>query len=112
MIMKDDIQLRAIMRWVVILTATAVGSMIFCAIWQGGLAFLKHQYLDGSKSPLAPSNYLPPEPRLQPDPTSDMVTFRLQEENLLNTYGWIDQPEGVVRLPIDRAIELTAKELK
>jgi hypothetical protein len=26
------------------------------------------------------------------------------------TYGWIDQPKGVVRLPIDRAIELTVKE--
>lgn len=26
------------------------------------------------------------------------------------TYGWIDQSKGVVRLPVDRAIELTVKE--
>lgn len=27
------------------------------------------------------------------------------------TYGWVDQPQGVVRLPVDRAIELTARDL-
>lgn len=26
------------------------------------------------------------------------------------TYGWVDQPKGVVRLPVERAIELTVKE--
>lgn len=26
------------------------------------------------------------------------------------SYGWVDQPAGVVRLPIDRAIELTVRE--
>ena len=29
----------------------------------------------------------------------------------LSTYAWIDQKAGVVRLPIDRAMELTAKEM-
>ena len=28
-----------------------------------------------------------------------------------NSYGWIDQSKGVVRLPIDRSIELTKQEL-
>ncbi len=26
------------------------------------------------------------------------------------TYGWVDQPKGVVRLPIERAIQLTVQE--
>lgn len=29
----------------------------------------------------------------------------------LNSYGWIDQNGGVVRLPIDRAIELTLADI-
>ena len=28
----------------------------------------------------------------------------------LNSYGWISQPEGVVHLPIERAMELMAAE--
>lgn len=28
-----------------------------------------------------------------------------------STYGWIDQKAGVVRLPIERAMELTAREM-
>lgn len=27
-----------------------------------------------------------------------------------STYGWVDQSAGVVRLPLDRAMELTAQE--
>ena len=27
------------------------------------------------------------------------------------TYGWVNQPDGVVRIPIERAMELTVREL-
>jgi lysylphosphatidylglycerol synthetase-like protein (DUF2156 family) len=33
-----------------------------------------------------------------------------QAERDGNSYGWIDQKAGVVRLPIDRAIELTVRD--
>jgi hypothetical protein len=29
----------------------------------------------------------------------------------LNSYGWVDQQNGVVRIPIQRAMELTVQEL-
>ncbi len=32
-------------------------------------------------------------------------------KELLSTYGWVDQSGGIVRVPIDRAMELTIKEL-
>lgn len=35
-----------------------------------------------------------------------------REEMELNSYGWVDQENGVVRIPIDRAIELLANESK
>jgi len=53
---------------------------------------------------------VPPPPRLQIDEAGDMAAFRRRETALLNSYSWIDQERGVVRLPIDRAIELTAAE--
>lgn len=48
----------------------------------------------------------PPSPRIQPDPRVDMRTYADSQEKLLNTYGWIDRQNGIVRLPIDRAMEL------
>jgi hypothetical protein len=50
-----------------------------------------------------------PMPRLQPDETADMNKFRVREEEILNSYGWVDQQAGKVRIPIERAMELVAK---
>ncbi len=36
---------------------------------------------------------------------------RAKEQAAATSYGWVDQPKGVVRLPIDRAIELTVRDL-
>jgi hypothetical protein len=51
---------------------------------------------------------LPPEPRLQTAPTQDLATLLAREDAVLGGYGWVDRKAGVVRLPIDRAIELVA----
>lgn len=34
-----------------------------------------------------------------------------QQDEMATTYGWVNQAEGVVRIPVDRAIELTVQEL-
>ena len=39
-----------------------------------------------------------------------LVDHRAKEQAEASSYGWIDQKAGVVRLPIDRAIALTAEE--
>lgn len=50
-----------------------------------------------------------PEPRLETDEPREIRAFRVQEEQTLHSYGWVDQPAGVVRIPIDRAMELVAQ---
>ena len=50
-----------------------------------------------------------PEPRLQDNPQADMRTMREKEETILNHYGWVDPNRGVVRIPIDRALDLVAE---
>ncbi len=35
--------------------------------------------------------------------------MRAAEEKILHSYGWIDQQKGIVRIPIERAMELTAQ---
>ncbi|AOS45017.1 hypothetical protein Verru16b_02086 [Lacunisphaera limnophila] len=39
-----------------------------------------------------------------------LAELRTKEQSAATTYGWVDQPKGVVRLPIDRAIELTVRD--
>lgn len=34
-------------------------------------------------------------------------TLAAEKQRQLSTYGWVDRQRGVVRLPIDRAIDLT-----
>lgn len=55
------------------------------------------------------SSKLPPEPRLEVTPITDLEAMRAAEDKILNSYGWIDQPHGVVRIPIDRAMDLLAQ---
>lgn len=50
-----------------------------------------------------------PQPRLETDEPREITAFRTQEEQTLHSYGWVDQSAGVVRIPIDRAMELLAQ---
>jgi hypothetical protein len=49
-------------------------------------------------------------PALQVDPVTDMKAMDAREAQLLNSYGWVDKGAGIVRIPIERAIELTAEQ--
>jgi FtsZ-interacting cell division protein ZipA len=49
------------------------------------------------------------EPRLEINERTEINQFRLQEEQRLHSYGWVDESAGVVRIPIDRAMQLIAE---
>lgn len=40
----------------------------------------------------------------------NLADLNARNAELLDNYAWIDQNKGIVRLPIDRAIELTIRE--
>jgi len=44
------------------------------------------------------------------DRKARLTEHRTKEHAEGTTYGWVDQPAGIVRLPIDRAIELTVRD--
>ena len=47
-----------------------------------------------------------PEPRLENDETNQLDGIRIGEEQKLNSYDWVDQKTGTVRIPIERAMDL------
>ena len=52
----------------------------------------------------------PPAPRIQASPATDLRDLRAYEDSQLNSYGWVDKQKGTVRIPIERAIELVARQ--
>lgn len=49
----------------------------------------------------------PPSPRLQTQPFKDVYMLKSEQRSVLHGYGWVDKANGVVHIPIDRAMELT-----
>jgi hypothetical protein len=50
-----------------------------------------------------------PEPRLESTERTEIDPFRMREEKTLNSYGWVDEKAGLVRIPIERAMQLVAE---
>jgi hypothetical protein len=48
----------------------------------------------------------PPLPRLQANPQADLARMRFDAEEQLRSFGWADRPNGIVRIPIERAMDL------
>jgi len=50
-----------------------------------------------------------PAPQLETDERDQLNNIRLHEEQILNTYGYVDQSAGIVRIPIEHAMDLIAQ---
>ena len=53
----------------------------------------------------------PPAPRLQTQPFKDVYLLKQGQNERLDGFGWSDQPNGFVHIPIERAMELTREQL-
>jgi hypothetical protein len=100
-------------RTVVLLgTGILIGTWIF--VW---LLYYFYAYLMQSRAEAGPPAaerasgkvLVPPEPRIQSSPSSDLRAMRASEDTQLNSYGWVDRPNGIVSIPIESAIQLTAQ---
>jgi hypothetical protein len=87
------------------------GVLLCCLVIAGLLVsggvfhyFVGHQGLGPPASPFEDVRMLPPEPRLQVSAPKDLKQYKGAQGEILNSYGWVDQKAGVVRIPIDRAM--------
>jgi hypothetical protein len=63
-----------------------------------------------SESPFADTRQLPLGPQLQVNPREDWLKFREEQEKSLETYAWENRSTGIVRVPIEEAMELLVKK--
>ena len=47
-----------------------------------------------------------PSPKLEEDERGQLNGIHLSEEKTLYSYGWVDEKAGIVRIPIERAMDL------
>jgi hypothetical protein len=104
---KRDVSVRAIVLFGVGLFLTLI-LVVLLMTWLFGY-FARTQSLGPPASPFTDARVLPPNPRLQVEPGRDWAKFRAEQEQALNTYGWVDRNPGVVQIPIERAMDLIAE---
>ena len=59
-----------------------------------------------ANQPPAPQDF--PAPALQTDPRGDLARFLAEQREGLEGYGWVDRAQGLVRIPVRRAMEIQA----
>jgi hypothetical protein len=89
----------------------ALSTVTFVSMgWLFSFFAARQTKIDVLPSPLADPRQLPPEPRLQVAPAQDLQKMRATEDAVLQSYDWVDREAGIVRIPIDRAIEVLAEK--
>jgi hypothetical protein len=87
----------------------AIALVVMCLIALALLFGVFRYFLSQEGGKAEKAVRMPPAPQLQTTPALDLKAIRAAEEQVLNSYGWVDLQKGVVRLPIGRAIDLLAK---
>jgi hypothetical protein len=62
--------------------------------------------INGLQAAPAPT---PPAPALEAESGQTLDPYRAMVQQKLNSYGWVDRSSGIIRIPIDRAIDLAAQ---
>jgi hypothetical protein len=104
-----DVDLSGAYRFIVVMVAFL--AVVFAGIWFTYVSWRGGAVPGAPVSPVAvrEGDRLPPLPRLQTTPYTDLKAFKASEDQVLQTYAWVDKEQGVVRIPVDRAIELLAE---
>ena len=85
------------------LTVVVVGFIVY-----GTFRYLAaHPVTSAQSNPMTVfDSQIPPAPRIEEHPAIEIQQLHVQEDQTLSTYGWMDKSKGVVRIPLDRAMEL------
>jgi hypothetical protein len=107
---ESDVNVAGVVVFVVVLVVVAV--LIQGAVWVLYRQFERTAARSATvEFPLAATamRRLPPEPRLQTDPRDDMANLRRMQDEVLDSYAWVDRNAGIVRIPIERAMTLVVE---
>ena len=119
---KEDVNATSLIKfllWMVVATVAIV-----FLLWRLYFVFVAQEAARQPPPPImkpTAAQMAPPGPLLQvqPEPPADLGTrfavqnlaeFRVQEDALLHSYGWVDKELGRVHIPIDEAMRIVAAQ--
>jgi hypothetical protein len=89
-----------------VVSLLAAGGAVFLLATPFVLAALYPQALYQAGVGVLPQ---PQPPRLQIDPSADLLALRRAETERLSSFGWVDRTQGTAHIPISRALALIAE---
>jgi hypothetical protein len=98
---------RVISRYAVGLVIVCVAAAVAIHFFEKGLdRFFGYR---GTATWTSSPTSVAPAPRLQSNSTQELAAMRAEEDVILHSYGWVDRPHGVTRIPVDVAMQLLVK---
>ena len=105
-----DIGIRRIVNAATSLVIVCVGTLVLVG-WIMRDFRSRERTIEASRPPsFSDDRGLFPEPRLQENPRAELLKMRQADAASLSNYGWIDRKSKIARIPIDRAMEVLAKQ--
>ena len=112
---KSDVSIKGLFTFGGSLFVFVLGALAVVAVFYEGF-YLLSSHLDKGRSHTEPGAASLVEatpdyqgPLMQVKPEEDLRWMREHNALDLDSYGWVDRPRGVVRLPVDRAMDLIAE---
>jgi len=102
---ESDVNVLAVGKFGIALLLVTIAAM---ALLFG--VFRYFQASEGGKAVSVDPTTVFPHPQLQATPIQDLQAVRAAENQMLNSYGWVDQQKGIIRIPIARAMDLVARK--
>lgn len=98
----SDVSASAMARWGVALLVFMFGSMLAMLIYYMVLG----GQMRAARTAATAEQRLAPWPRLQANPIKEYQDFQREQKAAETSYAWVDPTRDVVRIPVDRAVEL------
>jgi hypothetical protein len=94
---------------VVSLGVLLVGTFLVALLVIGIFRFFSHEY-QTQESAKESQQQIPPQPRIEVEPYKQLLDVHAREDHVLSSYAWVDKSQGIVRIPIDQAMDELAKK--
>jgi hypothetical protein len=106
----QDVNIRVVALFALSMAVVLAGSLALMAWVFGIIHTTPAGHGPRGRAPIAATSPRPPAPRLQTSSTGELQEMRHAENVRLQSYGWVDRSIGMVRIPIDRAMQMVVEQ--
>ncbi len=103
-----DANVRGVFNFLVFLAVLLVAAALLS--WGLFRYFSRQQAASAVASPFENTRQLPLGPQLQVNPREDLLRYEEEQKQSLETYEWENRGAGIVRVPIERAMDLLVQK--